>query len=52
VVLVGKTWSGRFLRVIVAFDDDGQGCFVITAFDLTGKPRKALRRRMRRRGKQ
>jgi hypothetical protein len=49
-VLLGKTWRGRFLRVIVSFDEDRQGCFVITAFDLRGKQLKALRRRMRRRG--
>jgi hypothetical protein len=50
VVLNGKTWRGRFLRVIVVFDPDREGCFVITAFALRGKPLKALRRRMRKRG--
>ena len=49
-ILAGKTWRGRFLRVIAAFDPDREGCFVITAYDLRGKPLKALRRRMRRRG--
>jgi len=49
-VLSGKTWRGRFLRVIVSFDADREGCFVITAYDLRGKSLKALRRRMRKRG--
>jgi hypothetical protein len=50
VILTGKTWRGRFLRVIVSFDEDRLGCFVITAYDVQGKPLKALRRRMRKRG--
>jgi hypothetical protein len=50
VVLIGKTSHGRVLRVIAAFDTDGEGCFVITAYELRGKPLKALRRRMKRRG--
>ncbi|MDP9174853.1 MAG: DUF4258 domain-containing protein [Planctomycetota bacterium] len=49
-VLIGQTGQGRFLRVIISLDDDQRGVFVITAYDLGGKPRKALRRRMRRRG--
>ena len=51
-VLIGRTSAGRFLRVILAFDDDGEGVFVITAFQITGKPLTALRRRLRRRGMQ
>ena len=50
VIVTGKTWRGRFLRVMVAFDADRQGCFVITAYDLRGNALKGLRRRMRRRG--
>ncbi len=49
-VLIGRSSAGRFLRVIVVFDSDGEGVFVITAFPLAGKPLAALRRRMRRRG--
>jgi hypothetical protein len=49
-VLLGRTRSGRLLRVIVAFDADRTGVFVITAYDLQGKPLKALRRRLRKRG--
>jgi len=49
-VFIGKTANGRFLRVIVSFDEDRKGVFVITADDLRGKPLKALRRRMKKRG--
>jgi len=51
-VLIGRTSAGRFLRAIVSFDSDGEGVFVITAFQVTGKPLMALRRRLRRRGRQ
>ena len=37
-------------RVIVSFDSDGDGVFVITAFEVQGKPLKAFGRRLRRRG--
>jgi hypothetical protein len=50
-VLLGKTRAGRYLRVVASFDEDGMGVFVITAYDLVGKPRKALKRRRRRRGR-
>jgi hypothetical protein len=49
-VLIGQTRHGRYLRVIISIDWDGQGIFVITAYDLRGKSLKALRRRMKRRG--
>ena len=49
-VLIGQTGQGRYLRVIVSIDWDGQGVFVITAYDLRGKALKALRRRMKKRG--
>jgi len=48
-VAVGQTNAGRHLRVIYVPDDDGAGVFVVTAFELTGKPLFAYRRRMRRR---
>jgi hypothetical protein len=38
------------LKVICVPDDDGDGVFVVTAYDLSGKPLKAHNRRMRRRG--
>lgn len=50
-VLIGRTRAGRVLRVIVSFDNDGEGVFVITAFEVEGKSLKALRRRLRRRGR-
>jgi hypothetical protein len=50
-VLIGQTRNGRYLRVIVSIDWDGQGVFVITAYDLRGNALKALRRRMRKRGR-
>jgi hypothetical protein len=35
-VVIGQTHAGRYLRVICAPDDDGQGVFVITAYALRG----------------
>ena len=32
--------------------EDGEGVFVVTAFDIRGKPLKAHNRRMKRRGNQ
>jgi hypothetical protein len=49
-VLIGRTRQGRILRVIISIDPDGQGIFVITAYDLGRKPLRALRRRMKKRG--
>ncbi len=46
-VAIGQTLAGRYLKVIYARDPDS--LFVITAFDLKGKPLKAYRRRQRRR---
>jgi hypothetical protein len=48
-VAIGQTRVGRYLRVIYVPDADGSGIFVITAFDLRGKPLAAYRRRMKRR---
>ncbi len=47
-VAVGQTLAGRYLRVIYARDPAPDIVFVITAYDLTGKPLKAYRRRRRR----
>ena len=49
-VLIGQTRHGRYLRVVVSIDWDGRGVFVVTAYDLRGKPLKALHRRMNKRG--
>ncbi|HVS72581.1 MAG TPA: hypothetical protein VHQ47_15095 [Phycisphaerae bacterium] len=48
-VLNGQTAAGRYLKVIYVPDLFGPGIFVITAYDLIGKPLKAYRRQMRRR---
>lgn len=47
-VLIGRTVGGRFLRIIYVLDPDGRSIFVVTAYELTGKPLWALRRRRRR----
>jgi len=46
-VAMGQTRAGRYLRVIYVPESDG--AFVITAYELTGKPLLAYRRRRRRR---
>ena len=48
-VALGQTAAGRYLKVIYVRDPGQSSVFVITAFDLTGKPLKAYRRRQRRR---
>jgi len=44
---VGQTRDGRYLRVIYKRDPEPDSVFVITAYDLQGKPLKALKRRRR-----
>ena len=48
-VALGQTQEGRYLRVIYKRDPDPNRVFVITAYELTGRPLAAYRRRMRRR---
>jgi hypothetical protein len=48
-VALGQTSAGRYLKVIYARDAAGDGLFVITAYELTGKTLKAFRRRQRER---
>lgn len=50
-VALGRTRSGRCLRVIYVPEEDADAIFVITAYDLKGKPLLAYRRRRRRRKK-
>ncbi len=50
-VAVGRTAAGRYLRVIYVPDPEPDNVFVITAYELRGKPLTAYRRRRRRRGK-
>ena len=44
-VAIGQTRAGRYLRVVYAPEPDAGSVFVITAFELTGKPLAAFRRR-------
>ena len=50
-VAIGKTRAGRYLRVIYVPDPKPDSVFVITAYELRGKPLFAYRRRLRRKGK-
>ena len=47
-VALGQTDGGRYLRVIYIADPEPESVFVITAYELTGKPLAAFRRRRRR----
>ncbi len=49
-VAIGQTRAGRFLRVIYVPDPEPESIFVITAYELRGKPLTAYRRRRRRKG--
>ncbi len=44
-VAMGQTQAGRYLRVIYVPDPEPGSIFVITAYDLRGKPLTAYRRR-------
>jgi hypothetical protein len=44
---MGRTASGRYLRVIYVPDPEPDSVFVITAYDLTGKALAAFRKRRR-----
>ena len=48
-VVIGQTQVGRYLRVVYIQDPQPNSVFVITAYELTGKPLKAYRRRRRNR---
>ncbi len=48
-VAIAKTRAGRYLRVI--YVPEPGGVFVITAYELRGKPLFAYRRRLRRKAK-
>lgn len=47
-VAIGRTAAGRYLRVIYVPDEQLDSVFVITAYELRGKPLDAYRRRRRR----
>jgi hypothetical protein len=44
-IAIGLTDSGRYLRVIYVRDPKPDSVFVVTAYELHGKPLKAYRRR-------
>jgi len=46
-VVMGQTRAGRYLRVIYVPDREPNSVFVITAYELKGKPLAAFRRRRR-----
>jgi hypothetical protein len=45
---LGQTAAGRYLHVIYVPDEDRQGLFVVTAYEIRGKALQAYRRRRRR----
>lgn len=47
-VALGQTAGGRYLRVVYVPDPEPGSAFVITAYDLGPKAKKALRRRRKR----
>ena len=47
-VAIGQTGAGRYVRVIYVPDPEPESVFVITAYELRGKPLFAYRRRLRR----
>ena len=50
-VALGQTRAGRYLRVIYVPDSEVESLFVITAYELMGKPLMAYRQRRRKKGK-
>ncbi len=50
-IAIGRTSGGRYLRVIYVPDPEPNSVFVITAYELRGKPLISYRRRQRRKWK-
>jgi len=46
-IALGQTRAGRYLRVIYIPDAEQESVFIITAFELTGKPLVAYKHRRR-----
>ena len=46
-ILIGRTIAGRVIKIIFTDARDGEGIFVVTAFELPPKQLRALRRRLR-----
>jgi hypothetical protein len=49
-IRLGQTTAGRYLQVIYVPDADWDGAFVVTAFEMSNKVKRAFRRRQRRKG--
>ena len=50
-IAIGRTDGGRILRVVYVRDPAPDSIFVVTAYELTGKPLVAFRRRMKKKRK-
>lgn len=50
-IRLGQTEAGRYLQVVYVPDPGGESAFVVTAYDLTAKAKRAFRRRQRRKNK-
>lgn len=48
---LGRTTGGRYLQVVYSPDEEPGSVFVITAYELRGKAKKAFRRRNRRKSR-
>jgi hypothetical protein len=46
---LGQTAAGRYPHVIYVPDEDGNSVFVVTSYEILGKPLRAYRRRRKRR---
>ena len=44
---LGRTRGGRYLRIVYLRDPDAHSLFVVTAYELQGKPLTAYKRRQR-----
>ncbi len=47
-VAIGRTESGKYLKIIYVSDPEPESIFVITAYELKGKPLAAYKRRRKR----
>jgi hypothetical protein len=50
-IRLGQTEAGRYLQVVYVPDVVGDSAFVVTAFDVTPKAKRAFRRRQKRKRK-
>ena len=50
-IAIGRTDAGRVLRIVYVRDPKPDSIFVVTAYELDGKPLLAFRRRMRKKRK-